>query len=245
VTAGTCKNVLLVGASGDVRKNILADLLGDPHFKISVLSRIDSSANFASNANIIKVNYSDKSALIKALTGQDIVISIVVGEALMKNRGKTLIEASVKWFIPSEFGFELDNPSASSIPINIPLLENIKLLRQNPSRIGYTFISTGAFLDCGVDNGFLGFVIPNPTATLYVSGTLIKNLGKAVVTILHHPELSLNQRICLADATRACNEQNFILFSGRKLLLHMRMVCVADLIIKSFSVNQHRSSWLS
>ncbi len=119
MTTGTCKNVLLVGASGDVGKNILADLLGDPHFKISVLSRIDSSANFALNANIIKVNYSDKSALIKALTGQDIVISIVGGEALMKNLGKNLIEAAleagVRWFIPSEFGFDLDNPSASSI----------------------------------------------------------------------------------------------------------------------------------
>ncbi len=143
--------MLLVAASGDVGKNILADFLGDPHFKISVLSRINSSANFASNANIIKVNYSDELALIKALTGQDIVISIVVGEALMKNRAKTLIEAAlevgVKWFIPSDFSFELDNPSASSIPINIPLLENIKLLRQNQSRKGYTFISTGALLD--------------------------------------------------------------------------------------------------
>ncbi|CAF3649068.1 unnamed protein product [Adineta steineri] len=205
------KNVLLVGASGDVGKSLLPDLLADPDFQVTILSRTDSSVNFASNINVIRVNYSDKLALIKALTGQDIVISTVGGEALMKNFDKTLIEASleagVKWFLPSEYGFDLDDPAASSTPINIPLLENIELLKQNQSRMAYTFISTGAFLDWGLDNGFLGFDIPNRAVTLYddgkhlVSGTLLKNLGKAVVAILHHPELTLNQRICLADTT--------------------------------------------
>ena len=34
-----------------------------------------------------------------------------------------------------------------------------------------------------------------------ISGSLIKNLGRAIVAILHQPELTLNERICLADAT--------------------------------------------
>ena len=69
----------------------------------------------------------------------------------MKNLDKNLIEAAleadVKCFIPSEFGFNLDDPSAHSIPVNTPLLENMKRLKQNQSRMAYTFISTDVFLD--------------------------------------------------------------------------------------------------
>ncbi|CAF1203727.1 unnamed protein product [Rotaria sp. Silwood1] len=211
MSEGGYKNVLLVGASGNVGKHVLSDLLADSSFKISVLSRTDSSVDFPSNVNIIQVSYSDKSTLVKALTGQDIVISTVGGEALLQNLDKILIEAAleagVKWFIPSEYGFDLDHSSASSIPFNIPRLENIKLLKQNQSRLAHTLISTGAFLDWGLDNGFLCFDIPNHTATLYdegkhlVSGTLLKNLGKAIIAILHHPELCLNKRIYIADVT--------------------------------------------
>jgi saccharopine dehydrogenase-like NADP-dependent oxidoreductase len=119
--SNTYKNVLLVGASGNVGKNILLELLADSNFKISILSRIDSSASFSSDINVIKVDYSDKPALVKALIGQDIVISAVGGEAIINNFDKILIEAaleaSIKWFIPSEYGFDLDNSSVASIPV--------------------------------------------------------------------------------------------------------------------------------
>ena len=95
----------------------------------------------------------DKAALVKAFTGQDIVISTVGGEAIINNLDKILIEAAleagVKWFIPSEYGFDLDNPVAASIPINIPLIENITLLKQHQSHIAHTFISTRCFSRLG------------------------------------------------------------------------------------------------
>ena len=105
------KNVLLVGASGDVGRSLLPDLVADVNFQVSALSRVDSSAKFPSGINLIKIDYSDQSALVEALTGQDIVISAIGGEGVLKNFDKTLIEvalaAGVKWFIPSEFGFNL------------------------------------------------------------------------------------------------------------------------------------------
>jgi hypothetical protein len=211
MSANTYKTVLLVGASGDIGKVILSTLLADSNFKISVLSRTDSPATFSSSVNVIKVNYSDRTALVNALTDQDVVISAVGVEAILENFDKTLIEAAleagVKWLIPSEYGFDFDNFSTASIPVNIPLLENITLLKQNQSRLLYTFISTGAFLDWGLDNNFLGFDITNRKATLYdegkylVSGTLLKNFGKAIIAILHHSELTLNKRIYIVDAT--------------------------------------------
>jgi len=90
--------------------------------------------------------------------------------------------------------------------------------------LAHTFITTGGFLDWGFDNGFLGYDIPNRTVTLYdegkylVSGTTLPSIGKAVVAVIHHPELTLNKRIYIADAT--CTQQEalalFEKYSGTK-----------------------------
>jgi uncharacterized protein YbjT (DUF2867 family) len=98
------KNVLLVGAAGTLGKHILPNLLADSNFKVSVLSRADSTATFPSNVHVLKVDYSNKLALIKALIEPDAIISAVGGEALVNNFDKSLIEAaieaSVKGIIP-------------------------------------------------------------------------------------------------------------------------------------------------
>jgi uncharacterized protein YbjT (DUF2867 family) len=98
------KNVLLVGAAGTLGKHILPNLLADSNFKVSVLSRADSTATFSSNVHVLKVDYSNKLALIKALIEPDAIISAVGGEALVNNFDKSLIEAaieaSVKGIIP-------------------------------------------------------------------------------------------------------------------------------------------------
>jgi uncharacterized protein YbjT (DUF2867 family) len=178
---------------------------------VSILSRTNSNAIFPSNVKVIKVDYSDKSALTKALVGQDVVISTVGAEGLANDFGTTLVEAAidadVKLFIPSEFGADYDDPICTTVPVLASKLAVAKLLRQNQSRISHTIITPGMFLDWGFDNGFLGFDIPNRTVTLYddgktrTSGSILPNIAKAVVASIHHPELTLNKRIFIADAT--------------------------------------------
>ncbi|CAF1272454.1 unnamed protein product [Adineta ricciae] len=205
------KNVLLIGGTGDTGKHILSALLADPVFNVTVLSRHNSTAKFPSNAQVIKVDYSDKNALTKALTGQDVVISAVGGEGIDTNFGITLVEASidagVKWLIPSEFGGDYDDPFIDNIPVLASKPAIGKLLKENQSRIAHTFISPGIFLDWSFDNGFTGFDIANHTVTIYdegkrrQSGTTLPNIAKAVVAILHHPEIALNKRIFIANTT--------------------------------------------
>ncbi len=202
---------MLVGAAGTVGKNILPDLLADSNFNVSILSRIESTAPFPSNVNVIKVDYSNQAALIQALTEQDVVISAVGGAAIVNNFDKSLIEAAieagVKWIIPSEFGSDLENSFSASLPIKTNKVANTKLLKQNESRIAHTFITTGAFLDLCLDSAFLGFDIGNRTVTIYdegkypFSGSRIANIGKIIVAVLHHPELALNKRLYFADTT--------------------------------------------
>lgn len=211
MTTATYKNVLLVGASGDLGQHIFAGLRVDPTFNVTVLSRIDSISTFPSDVKVLKVDYSNFNALVEALVGQDVVISAVGGEGLTSHFDLTLVvaalQAGVKWFIPSEFVSDITHPFYSSLPFVASKVATMELLKKNQSRIAHTFITTGIFLDWGLDNGFLGFDISNRTVILYddgknlFSGTTLPSIVKAVVAILHHPELTQNKRIYVADAT--------------------------------------------
>ena len=209
MSANTYKNVILLGATGTVGKHVLPALLADSAFDVTVLSRADSKATFPSNAKVIKVDYSDKAALREALKNQDVVISTIGGEGVASGFGEALvhaaIDAKVKWIIPSEFGLDVEDPLA-----NIPLLNSkrivVDLLKKNQSRIAYTFITTSTFLDWGFDHGYISFDIKNRSAVLYdegknlTCGTSLPTVAKAVVATLHHPELTQNKRIYIADA---------------------------------------------
>ncbi|CAF1462835.1 unnamed protein product [Adineta ricciae] len=216
MTRDTYRNVLLVGGAGDLGKHILFGLLEDSSFNVTVLSRLNSNSLFPSNVKVLKVDYSNKNSIIESLTGQDVVISAVGGEGLSENIDMILVEcalqADVKWFIPSQFVSDISHPFYSSLPFTTPKIETMELLKKNESKMAYTFITTGTFLDWGLDNGFLGFDIPNRTVTLYdhgenfFSATTLSSVVKAVVAILHHPQLAQNKRIYIADATMTQNE---------------------------------------
>ena len=211
MSATTYKNVLLVGASGFLGKNILAALLADSAFNITVLSRASSTATFPSNVKTIKVDYSDKAAVTKALVGQDIAISAVGVGGIVDNFDETLIEAAieagVKWVIPNEFTADISHPFAAPLPIYASKIAIVELLKKHQTHLSHTLITTGGFLDWGFDNGFLGFDITNRMVTLYdegkhlFSGTTVPNIGKAVAAVIRHPELTLNKRIYIADVT--------------------------------------------
>ncbi|CAF1357948.1 unnamed protein product [Didymodactylos carnosus] len=151
-------------------------------------------------------------------TGPRITVgNAAVGENSDKSFIEAALEAGVKWVIPTEFTADISHPFAAPLPIFASKIAVIKLLKENESRIAHTFITTGGFLDWGLDNGFLGFDITSRTATLYddgkhaFSGTTLSSIGKAVVAVIHHPELTLNRRIYIADVT-ATQQQALDLF---------------------------------
>jgi uncharacterized protein YbjT (DUF2867 family) len=209
MTSNNYKNILLIGGTGNLGKHVLAALLADSAFNVTVLSRANSNATFPSNVKVIKVDYSDTSALTEALTNQDVVVSTIGGEGLASNFGEVLVQAAldanVKWFIPSEFGADVEDPDVN-IPLLAPKIAVVNLLKKNQSLIAHTFITTSAFLDWGFDAGFFGFDIKKRTAVIYdqgkniTSGTSLPTVGKAAVAVLHNPQATLNKRVYVADA---------------------------------------------
>jgi uncharacterized protein YbjT (DUF2867 family) len=106
---------------------------------------------FPPHTKVLKVDYSDHTALVQALIGQDVVISAVRLDGSASSFGCTLVEAAiqagVRWMILSEFVSDVSHPFYLSLPFAAPKVATIQLLKQNQSRIAHTFITTGIFLD--------------------------------------------------------------------------------------------------
>ncbi len=89
--------------------------------------------------------------------------------------------------IPDEFSVGITHPLTAEFRHYASKIAVAELLKMDQSRIAHTLIFTGAFLDCGLDNGFLGFDVTNHTVTLFDEG---KNLFSG--TTVPHIFVSLN-----------------------------------------------------
>jgi NAD(P)-dependent dehydrogenase (short-subunit alcohol dehydrogenase family) len=143
------KNVVLIGASGNLGPHILEEFLKSS-FNVTVLSREDSKSTFPSGAKVVKTDYSPES-LAQAFKNQDAVVSIV-GTGGFADQTKIIdaaVNAGVKRFIPSEFGSNTDNPEVRAIvPIFNGKKQVVDYLRTKESgTFSWTALITGPFFD--------------------------------------------------------------------------------------------------
>ncbi|KAI0268519.1 hypothetical protein BGY98DRAFT_1018753 [Russula aff. rugulosa BPL654] len=102
-------NFAVVGA-GTLGNYIVQQLLKDKAAgivkEVAVLTRQGSKTTVRGDAKVVQVDYSKDDSIKRALTGVEVVISTISGEAL-DVQGKIAAaakEADVKLFIPSDFG---------------------------------------------------------------------------------------------------------------------------------------------
>jgi saccharopine dehydrogenase-like NADP-dependent oxidoreductase len=110
------KNITIYGAGGDnIGKYILDALLAEGTFNVSVLSRQSSKSKYPPSVKELRVpDDLPHTELVQALKGQDVVISAVgFGSGALEIQYKVInaaIEAGVKRFMPSEYGFDNADP---------------------------------------------------------------------------------------------------------------------------------------
>lgn len=212
------KNVLVVGASGNVGKSTVKALL-EENFQVTGLTRESSQATLPDGVKHLKSDYSDPS-LVDAFRGQDAVIctisSIIPGDALASQ--KTLINAAitagVKVFCPSEFGVDTSNRSASTyIPFLIDKIETMDHLKTQEDKISWTAVITGCMFDWGLRTpGFAGWNISARTATIFDNGdiyfeaTTLDQVGRALAKCLKNHQITRNQYIYVNSFTTTQNE---------------------------------------
>ncbi|KAF9890001.1 hypothetical protein FE257_006681 [Aspergillus nanangensis] len=220
-------SVALAGATGSLGSAVLKELLA-ARVSVTILSRkgSKSAAKLLANPNHIvkEVDYSVEEDVTAALAGIDVVVSTLATESISTQ--STLINAAiaarVKRFIPSEFGCDTANLRARRMPVYAQKVQIqdtlVEKARQNTT-FSYTFMFNGAFLDWGIQVGFL-MNAKHHTATLYDGGnepfsaTRLSTVGKAVVGILKNLEVTKNRGVYFHDAVVT---QNDLIAIARKM----------------------------
>jgi hypothetical protein len=179
------------------------------NFIVTALTRPDSTFSFPEGVRVIPVDYTSVSALTEAISGQDVVISVLgpYGLPLQSNLVKAAAKAGVRRFIPAEFGADLLNPRCRAFPVHGLKVDVQELLKQKFTQTGmtYTLIFTGPFLDWGLRNGFI-LNLKEHTATLYDQGlhtfsaTTLHTIVKAIVASLQHLKETENRGVYIQDA---------------------------------------------
>lgn len=201
--------VALAGATGNLGPAILNALINGG-FQVTVLTRKSSNHSFPSSVNVIPVDYDSLESLTNALKGQDALVSTLAGVALDKQllMVEAASKAGVKRFIPSEFGSNTLNEKTSALPFfkdKVAVLDALKKEAESGSSgMSYTAICTGPFLDWGMMVGFV-INVKGKSVNLYDGGdrpfstTTLPTIGKAVVSVLKHPEETANRTVYVQD----------------------------------------------
>lgn len=112
------KNVIIIGAGGNLGPSILSAFDADPHFTVSILARHSSKFTFPSHLKVHRVGDDYPEAeLLEAFKGQDAIISTIATASAVQQQTiiDAAIKAGVKRFVPSEFGSDTRNDKAMAI----------------------------------------------------------------------------------------------------------------------------------
>jgi len=211
------KNVIVVGATGNLGPTILQALLVSQKFNLSVLTReATSSTTFPEGVKIYKTDYSS-SSLEEAFQGQDAIVSVIAGAGLheQKKLVDAAIKSGVKRFIPSEYGGNTDSRDAQElVPVFSRKVEIKEYLAAKAldGSISWTGIISGPIFDRSLKLGLIGFDLLSKRATIYDSGerrftaSTLLLLGKAVIAVLSNPSATANKYVYVGSFTTTQNE---------------------------------------
>ena len=91
------RNIAIVGATGQLGKYIAAELLKNPTFTVTALTRTADTSSFPPGIQAIPVDYSDPSTLTAALKGQDALIITLAVTAPPDTHAKLVHAAAKTW----------------------------------------------------------------------------------------------------------------------------------------------------
>ncbi|PKY21213.1 NAD(P)-binding protein [Rhizophagus irregularis] len=210
------KTVAIAGGTGTLGYAIAEAFLNDGSYNVKILRRKPENENekakslASKGAEIVYADYSQHDDLVKALKGTDVVVSTLnfdpKGAGFYDSQAPLLAaakDASVKRFIPSEYGAIFKTGAHVLIDDKIKFGEEVE-----KSGLEYTYIYVGLFQEYF---GWLGYDIKNKKATFYDDGskifptTSLHDIGKYTVETLKIPE-ARNGHINVAGANLSLNE---------------------------------------
>ncbi|TDZ22408.1 hypothetical protein Cob_v004527 [Colletotrichum orbiculare MAFF 240422] len=205
----TIKNVAIAGAGGNLGPSILKALLDSNKFNVTILTRDASSHTFPAGATVKEVDYSSLDSLTQALQGQDALVN-TTGSFDPKIATRVVdaaVAAGVYRYVPPDFGIDPNLAHVPELPVfGIKGMTHKYLqgkVRDHPGGGGgkftWTIVSTGAFLDWALRNGFMGIDFAKKKITYHNDGendvpwSNLADVGKAIVGLLLNPAETANR----------------------------------------------------
>lgn len=190
-------------ASGNLGTHVLDIFLGSP-YKVSVLTRKESTSTFPQGVPVFRADYSDQNQLEFARKGHQVVICMV---AMCATGGQQIlvdaaIAAGVEMFLPSEFGPPSWNERFAALHPALPLkVATVDYLRSKESQIPWSALIPGAFFDWGMKLGLFGFDFRSKTATLvgggtaYFTASTLPTIARGILEMLQYLHATKNKYV--------------------------------------------------
>ncbi|KAL9095445.1 MAG: hypothetical protein Q9165_002316 [Trypethelium subeluteriae] len=193
VSNNRIEKVAVVGAGGNVGKFITEALVKAGKFKVTAITRADSSSQLPPHVETKKVDYNDQSSLVSALQGQDALV-ITLGVMALDAEPKLVdaaAAAGVPWILPNVWSPDMDNESLSKETL---VGDKIQATKQHILKLGksnFISVSTGFWYEYSLAiPAAYGFDFKDKTVTLFDEGTTKiqtstwPQVGRAVASIL-------------------------------------------------------------
>ncbi|KAE8391573.1 isoflavone reductase family protein [Aspergillus alliaceus] len=211
------KKVIIVGAGGHLGPHIVSAFDADPHFEVSILSRLSSQSTFPPHIPIHRVSDDyDETQLVGILAGQDAIICTIATHSVQRQRAiiNAAVKAGVSHFVPSEFGHDTRNEQAAKIlPQFFAAKKQIVEYLKSKEKDGlkWTAFVTGPFFETAVFN-ILGYDVKTKRATILDYGknrwsmTTLSTIGLAVKKAILLPEKSSNKYLFIESFNTSQND---------------------------------------
>lgn len=176
---------------------------------MTVFTRSRSSVkDLPSEVLVAEVDYHSHDSLLRALQGQDAVVSTLNHEGALDQIQviDAAIQAGVRRFVPADFGSLSTDPKGQSLPVHRSLVQIQQYLadKARSTSLEYTVFATGAFLDLLFAIPFV-LDFPNRSIQLYGDGTqpfsttTLATIGKAIAGALKNPDATKNRVVHIHD----------------------------------------------
>ena len=143
------KNVIVIGASGNVGQLIVSSLLA-ANLTVSALTRSTSTAIFPTHLTVHKTDYTHES-LLAAFKDKDAIVSAIATYSTTQQKAviDAAVEAGVKRFLPSEYGVDTSRPEIyECLPPAIMKQEVVQYLKTKEKEgLSWTAICVGVWFD--------------------------------------------------------------------------------------------------
>ncbi|KAF2446912.1 NAD(P)-binding protein [Karstenula rhodostoma CBS 690.94] len=202
------KNVVIIGAGGNLGPSVLDAFLKSSSFNVTVLSREGSDKTFPDNVKVVRANFDSFDSLKSAFQGQDAIVSLIASHVLASQTQliDAAIAAGVKRYIPSDFGSNTADPrTLEAVPLFKSKTDVQDYLKSKENEISRTIIVTGPFFDWGLKTGFLGVNAQTKTVGLVDQGTAtfsttnLRQIGIATVKALERAEETKNKFVYVSS----------------------------------------------